>query len=253
MRLGGKVAVITGAGMGMGREAAVLFAKEGAKIIALDISSDDLHETVNIVENKGGHIIGLHADVSNEEAVKDALERGCSHFQKLDIIYNNAGVLWRDRDMSVQETSEGVWDKVLAINLKGPFFVCKYGIPRLIDSGGGAIVNIGSISALVGFTRAQDAYTSSKGALISLTKSLAVQYAKYNIRANIIHPGMTETPLQAEEMKSKEWVEAVKSEIPLGRFGKPLDIAQAALFLASDESSFITGAELIVDGGFMAT
>lgn len=253
MRLDGKVAVITGAGMGMGREAAVLFSKEGAKIIALDISKSDLDETAKIVEINGGEIIAFNADVGIEHEVREAIESGYGHFKKLDIIYNNAGVLWRDRDKSVLDTKEEIWDQVLAINLKGPIFVCKYCIPRLIDNGSGAIVNVGSISALVGFERAQDAYTSSKGALISLTKSLAVQYAKYNIRANIIHPGMTETPLQAEEMKSEEWVEAVKSEIPLRRFGKPLDIAMAALFLASDEASFITGAELVVDGGFMAT
>jgi len=253
MRLDGKVALITGAGMGMGREASILFSQEGAKIIAIDLDNSALNETVNLVKNNGGEIIGCIANVAVEAEVKEAVEKGYSHFKKLDIVYNNAGVLWRDRDKSVLETNEEIWDKVLAINLKGPYFVCKYCIPKLIKNEGGAIVNVGSISALVGFERAQDAYTSSKGALISFTKSLAVQYAKYNIRANIIHPGMIATPLQAEEMKNPEWVESVKAGIPLKRFGEPRDISYAALYLASDEASFVTGAEIVVDGGFMAT
>jgi len=253
MRLKSKVALITGAGMGMGREACILFAEEGAKIIAVDVNDAALKETADIVKQNGGDIIACRANVAVEVEVKKAVETGYNYFKQLDIVYNNAGVLWRDRDKSTVETPEDIWDTVMAINLKGPYFVCKYCVPKLIDGGGGAIINVGSISALVGFKRPQDAYTSSKGALISLTKSLAVQYAKHNIRANIIHPGMVATPLQAEEMKDENWSEAVKADIPLNRFGQPRDIAYAALYLASDEASFVTGVELVVDGGFMVT
>lgn len=171
----------------------------------------------------------------------------------MHIVYNNAGVLWRDKDFSVVDTPREMWDRVLAINLTSVFLVSKYCVPKLIAGGGGSIINVGSISALVGFERPQDAYTSAKGAIISLTKSMAVQYGKHGIRVNVIHPGIIDTPMQAKEMAKPEWVEAVKKSIPLGRIGQPRDIAYAALYLASDESSWVTGAELLVDGGFIAT
>src|SRR5215472_9774736 len=204
-RLAGKIALITGAGMGMGREAALLFADEGVRRFG-----------------------GLH------------------------VLYNNAGVLWKDRDRSVLETDGAQWDRVMAINLKSVFWVTKYGIPHLRAAGGGSIVLVGSVSALAGFTRAQDAYTAAKGALIALNKSFAIQFARDNIRCNIIHPGIIDTPLQAPYL-TEELRAEFKTGIPLGRIGQPREIAYAALFLASDESSFMTGAEMIVDGGFMAS
>jgi NAD(P)-dependent dehydrogenase (short-subunit alcohol dehydrogenase family) len=176
--------------------------------------------------------------------VREALEGGYRRFGALHIVYNNAGVLWRDRDLSVVDTPRENWDRVIAINLSGPYLVCKYAVPKLIAGGGGAILNIGSISAVVGFTRPQDAYTSAKGGLIALTKSLAVQYAKDHIRANIIHPGFIDTPMQAKELEDPAFVKAVEESIPLGRIGQPSDIARAALFLCSDEASWVTGAEL---------
>jgi len=183
--------------------------------------------------------------------VQRMVEETVSRFGGLHILYNNAGVLWKDRDRSVLETDDSWWDRVMAINLKSVFWVTKHGIPHLRKAGGGSIVNIGSVSALAGFSRAQDAYTSAKGALISLTKSLAIQFAKDRIRCNIIHPGIVDTPLQAPYL-----TDAIRKEfetgIPLGRIAKPREIAFAALFLASDESSFMTGAELVVDGGFTA-
>jgi NAD(P)-dependent dehydrogenase (short-subunit alcohol dehydrogenase family) len=172
-------------------------------------------------------------------------------FGALHILYNNAGVLWKDKDHSVLETDGAQWDRVMAINLKSVFWVTKHGIPHLQRAGGGSIILVGSVSALAGFTRAQDAYTAAKGALIALNKSLAIQFAKDQIRSNIIHPGIVETPLQAPYLTPELRVE-FKTGIPLGRIGQPRDIANAALFLASDESSFMTGAEMIVDGGFMA-
>jgi NAD(P)-dependent dehydrogenase (short-subunit alcohol dehydrogenase family) len=253
-RLAGKVALITGAGMGQGREACRVFSREGAKIIALDIDGSALRETRALVEGDGGEIAPFVADVSIEDQVREAVEGGYRRFGALHIVYNNAGVLWRDRDLSVVDTPRENWDRVIAINLTGPYLVCKYAVPKLIQGGGGgAILNVGSISAVVGFTRPQDAYTSAKGALIALTKSLAVQYGKDHIRANIIHPGFIDTPMQAKELEDPDFVKAVEESIPLGRIGKPSDIAQAALFLCSDEASWVTGAELVVDGGFLAT
>ncbi len=252
MRLRGKVAFITGAGMGQGREAALLFAREGARVIVADVSAKGGQETVRRVKQRGGKALFVEGDVGVERDVKRMIDTGAKKFGALHILYNNAGVLWKDRDRSVTETTEPNWDRVMAVNLKGPFFVTKYGIPHLIKSGGGSIINVGSVSALCGFTVAQDAYTSAKGALISLTKSLAVQFARNNIRCNIIHPGIIETPMQAPYLKDPKKRKSFEDSIPLGRIAHPREIASVALFLASDESSYVTGAEIVVDGGFCA-
>jgi NAD(P)-dependent dehydrogenase (short-subunit alcohol dehydrogenase family) len=250
-RLKDKVAFITGAGMGIGREAALLFASEGARVVVADIDEKAARETVRLVEGNGGKALGVMGDVAVEADVQRMIEEGARHFGGLHVLYNNAGVLWKDRDRSVLETEERWWDRVMAVNLKSVFWVTKYGIPRLKEAGGGSIVIMGSVSALVGFTRAQDAYTAAKGGLISLTKSLAIQCAPHRIRCNIIHPGIVDTPLQAPYL-----TDALRKEfaagIPLGRIAHPREIAQVALFLASDDSSYMTGAELIVDGGFTA-
>jgi NAD(P)-dependent dehydrogenase (short-subunit alcohol dehydrogenase family) len=250
-RLKGKVALITGAGMGMGREASVLFASEGARIVVCDINDRAAKETVALVEGAGGKAVAAVGDVALEADVKRMVDAGVSAFGALHVLYNNAGVLWKDKDRSVLETDGAQWDRVMAINLKSVFWVTKYGIPHLRAAGGGSIILVGSVSALAGFTRAQDAYTAAKGALISLNKSLAIQFAKDQIRSNVIHPGIVETPLQAPYLTDELRAE-FRTGIPLGRIGQPRDIANAALFLASDESGFMTGAEMIVDGGFMA-
>jgi NAD(P)-dependent dehydrogenase (short-subunit alcohol dehydrogenase family) len=250
-RLSGKVALITGAGMGIGREASLLFAEHGARVIVADINHQAADETVQLVETAGGEAIAVSGDVALEVDVKRLVEEGVQAYKALHILYNNAGVLWKDRDRSVLETDDTHWERVIAINLKSVFWVTKYGIPHLQRAGGGSIIMVGSVSALAGFTRAQDAYTAAKGGLISLNKSLAIQFAKDNIRSNIIHPGIVDTPLQAPYL-----TEALRKEfetgIPLGRIAHPREIASVALFLASDESSYMTGAELVVDGGFMA-
>jgi NAD(P)-dependent dehydrogenase (short-subunit alcohol dehydrogenase family) len=250
-RLRGKVAFITGAGMGMGREAAVLFAEQGARVVVADIDAKAAQETVGLVERAKGEAVAVKGDVALEADVARMIAEGVRRFGGLHVLYNNAGVLWKDRDRSVLETDNDAWDRVMAINLKSVFWVTKHGIPHLKAAGGGSIINMGSVSALVGFTRAQDAYTAAKGGLISLTKSLAIQFAKDQVRCNVIHPGIIDTPLQAPYL-----TDAIRKEfetgIPLGRIGKPRDIANVALFLASDESSFMTGAELVVDGGFTA-
>jgi len=250
-RLTDKVALITGAGMGMGREAAVLFAAEGARVVVCDINKTAADETVMLVEKAGGQAVAAVGDVAIEDDVKKMVEAGVKRFGALHVLYNNAGVLWKDKDRSVLETDGAQWDRVMAINLKSVFWVTKHGIPHLKQAGGGSIILVGSVSALAGFTRAQDAYTAAKGALISLNKSLAIQFAKDRIRSNIIHPGIVETPLQAPYLTPELRAE-FNTGIPLGRIGQPRDIAYAALFLASEESSFMTGAEMIVDGGFMA-
>jgi NAD(P)-dependent dehydrogenase (short-subunit alcohol dehydrogenase family) len=250
-RLDGKVALITGAGMGMGREACVVFAGEGARIIAVDVDATALEGTAAAVIGAGGEILTCVADVADEAAVSAAVEAGCARFGSLHILYNNAGVLWRDRDLGVLETDSDVWDRVMAINLKGMVWVCKHGIPKLIEAGGGAVVNIGSVSALLGDPVPQDAYSCSKGAVISLTRSLAVQFAPKGVRANCIHPGFVMTPMQAEKTVSPDWIAAACEYVPLGRLAQPRDIVNAALFLASDEAAYITGTELVVDGGSM--
>ena len=250
-RVKGKVALITGAGAGMGREAAVLFAAEGARVIVADIDGTAAAGTVKQIESAGGQALAASGDVALEADVERMVRDGVARFGALHVLYNNAGVLWKDRDRSVLETDEKWWDRVMAINLKSVFWVTKHGIPHLRSAGGGSIIMMGSVSALAGFTRAQDAYTAAKGALISLTKSLAIQFAKDRIRCNVIHPGIVDTPLQAPYL-----TDAIRKEfetgIPLGRIATPREIANVALFLASDESSYMTGAELVVDGGFTA-
>jgi NAD(P)-dependent dehydrogenase (short-subunit alcohol dehydrogenase family) len=250
-RLKGKVVLITGSGMGMGREASLLFAEEGARIVVADIDATAAQQTVALVEKAGGQAVAVAGDVAIEADVQRMIEEGVRRFGALHVLYNNAGVLWKDRDRSVLETDDKWWDRVMAINLKSVFWVTKHGIPHLKTAGGGSIILMGSVSALAGFTRAQDAYTAAKGALISLTKSLAIQFARDQIRCNVIHPGIVDTPLQAPYL-----TDAIRKEfetgIPLGRIARPREIAYVALFLASDESSFMTGTELVVDGGFTA-
>jgi len=252
MRLKDKVAIITGAGLGMGREASILFAKEGAKVVAFDVNADAGNETVGLVTEAGGEAIFVEGDASDEAAVRGAVDLAEETYGGVHVLYANAGVLWKDRDKSVTETSVEDWDRVQAINLRGPFLLSKHGIPALERAGGGSILFVGSISALVGFTLAQDSYTAAKSALIGLAKSIAVQYGPKQIRCNVIHPGMIDTPLQAPYLDDAS-KRSIGESLPLRRLGVARDVAKAALFFASDESSWVTGAELLVDGGFIAT
>jgi NAD(P)-dependent dehydrogenase (short-subunit alcohol dehydrogenase family) len=248
MRLEGKVIFITGAGSGMGRVAAQMFAREGARIIANDYAEGPLRETVSMVHEAGGTILGIPGNVAVADDVQEAISEGVRAFGALHVLYNNAGIM-PGEDTSVEETSEEVYNRVMDVNLKGVFLCCKYGIPALLHSGGGSIINIASFVALVGCTVPQDAYTASKGGVLSLTRSLAVQYGRRGIRANAICPGPIETPLLRHLWTSEEERNKRLNRMPLGRFGTPEDVVQAGIFLASDESSWITGTTFVVDGG----
>ncbi len=248
MRLENKVALITGAGSGMGRLSCEVFAREGAAVVATDVNADAVRETADAVSKAGGRIVALAGDVRKADDVRGWVEQGVRAFGKLDVLYNNAGI-FPDEDGSVADMDEAVYERVLDVNLRGVMLCCKYGVPELIRAGGGSIVNVASFVALMGCTVPQDAYTASKGAVLSLTQSLAVQYGRHKVRANAICPGPIETPLLRELLSDEAARNRRLSRIPLGRFGRAEDIVYAALYLASDESSWTTGTTFVVDGG----
>ena len=248
MRLAGKVALITGAGGGMGRVAAQLFAREGARVAVADISTEGGEETVHQIEAAGGEAFFTAVDVSDEAQVRTLIAATMERYGAIHVLYNNAGIM-PNEDGAIVDMTEAIFDKVIDVNLKSAAFCCKHAIPRMIASGGGSIVNIASFVALLGCTVPQDVYTMSKGAMIAFTKSLAVQYAKRGIRANAICPGPIETPLLRRLWTSEKARNLRLNRIPLGRFGAAEDIVYLALYLASDEASWTTGAVMVVDGG----
>ena len=244
-RLDGKVAMITGAGSGMGREATHAFVREGARVVAVDVNPTAVHETVASLQ---GQALAATADVTREADVAVCVKTALDHFGKLDVLYNNAGI-FDEADESVLTTTDAIWDRTMAINVKGLAFCCKHGIPELIRAGGGSVINIASFVALVGCTVPQDAYTASKGAVIALTKSLAAQFGPKGIRSNAICPGPIETPLMRDLLKDENKKRVRLNRIPMGRFGHADDVVSLAIYLASDESSWTNGAALVVDGG----
>jgi NAD(P)-dependent dehydrogenase (short-subunit alcohol dehydrogenase family) len=250
-RLEGKVALITGAASGMGKLAAELFAREGASVLVVDVTDEAGEAAAQGIRVAGGEAGYVHADVSRaadcQAMVAEALER----YGGLHVLYNNAGVFLGD-DGSVVETPEETWDRVMRINLKGVFLGCKYGIPAMLDSGGGSIINVASFVALVGAATPQIAYTASKGGVLSMTREIAVEFARRGIRANALCPGPIETPLLAELLADPARRERRLVHIPIGRLGRADEVANAALFLASDDSSLMTGATFVVDGGVTA-
>ena len=250
-RLDGKVALITGAGNGMGQVASVLFASEGARIVVADFSEAGGAETVAAVEAVGGEAAFVKVDVANPDQVSAMIDFAMARFGALNVLYNNAGIFPAD-DGGVTETPEPTWDRVMEVNLKGVWLGCKYGIPAMLASGGGSIVNVASFVALMGAATAQIAYTASKGGVLAMTREIAVEYGRQNIRANSLCPGPVSTPMLEELMSDPVRKARRLVHIPMGRLGQADELAKAALFLASDDSSFMTGAQLVVDGGITA-
>ena len=248
MRLANKVAIITGSAGGMGQAAAMLFAQEGASVVVTDVVVDSGEETVKSIKSAGGNAVFVKADVSKENEVKALVDAAIAAFGRVDILYNNAGIM-PSTDGSVTDLGEELWDRILDVNLKSSFLCTKNTIPHMVKQGKGSIINIASFVAFMGCTVPQDAYTASKGGLIALTKSLAVQYGRQGVRCNAICPGPIETPLLRDLWKNEEERNLRLNRIPLGRFGEARDIIYMALYLASDESSWTTGSWLTVDGG----
>ena len=252
MRLQNKVALITGAGSGIGRETALLFAQEGADIVVVDVNDAGGQETVQmIMDGGGGRAIYVHADVSKARDCERMVAAAEDVFGKLNVLFNNAGIMHSADDDAVN-TEESVWDLTMAINLKGVFLGCKYGIPALRRAGGGSIINTASFVAILGAATPQIAYTASKGGVLALSRELAIVHARENIRVNALCPGPLHTELLMKFLDTPEKKQRRLVHIPMGRFGQAKEMAQAALFLASDESSFVTGSDFVVDGGITA-
>jgi len=250
MKLQDKVAVITGAGSGIGQATALLFAEEGAKVVVADYSVEGGEETVKLVKEKSGEAIFVAVDVSRAADVQKMIKTAIDKYGRLDILHNNAGIIGPLGP--TENVSEADWDRVLSVNLKGVFLGSKYAIPHMLKQGGGVIINTASIAGLVGLTNIP-AYCASKGGVVSLTKAIALEYARKNIRVNCICPGAIKTPMLYRVTGAQLEAEKLPCEDqPIGRCGEPEEIARAALYLACEQSSFVTGTALIVDGGLTA-
>ena len=248
-RLGGKVAIITGAGMGMGRAAAILFAEEGAEVVVVDINAESGRETVKMIREAGGKAIFVKADVSNTDDVKNMVTTAVATYGKLNVLFNNAAIA---KIEPLIESSEENFDRIVAVNIKGVWLGMKYAIPEMIKSGGGSIINTASVAADMG-ERGLAAYTASKGGVLSMSRVAAIEHASQNIRVNVINPGVILTPMTRSQFEAHpELRKKIESITPQGRLGKPEEVAHLALFFASDESSHITGQKLAVDGGIEA-
>jgi NAD(P)-dependent dehydrogenase (short-subunit alcohol dehydrogenase family) len=250
-RLAGKVALITGAGSGIGRASATLFAQEGAQVVCVDVNEPSAGETVNLIASAGGEAIAVRADVSSA-ADSEAMVRAAEDtFGGLDVMFNNAGIMHKN-DGDSQTTSEAIWDLTMSINAKGVFLGCKFGIPAMKRSGGGSIINTASFVAHLGAATPQVAYTASKGAVLALSRELAVVHAREGIRVNALSPGPLHTELLMSFLDTEEKKQRRLVHVPMGRFGLAEEMAKSALFLASDDSSYMTGNEFLVDGGITA-
>ena len=247
-RLDGKVAVITGAGGGIGREAAILFSNEGARVCVADVGV----EAGEKAAAECREAFFFKADVSDPKSVQAMYAETKRRYGRIDILYNNAGIMPADDD-SILTTEPDAWDRVQAVNSKGVFLCCKYGIPYLLEAGGGSVINVASFVALMGAATSQIAYTASKGAVLSMSRELAVQFARQGVRVNALCPGPVETPLLMRLFSQTPGAyERRRIHLPMGRLAKAREIATAALFLASDESSYVNGATFLVDGGLSA-
>jgi NAD(P)-dependent dehydrogenase (short-subunit alcohol dehydrogenase family) len=251
MRLENKVALITGASSGIGAATALLFAQEGAKIVVVDINDQAGQAIVQEIKEGGGEAVFFHADVSKAADCENMIRYAEAQYGALHILFNNAGIMHGD-DGDAMSTSEAIFDLTYAINVKGVFFGCKYGIPALARAGGGSIINTASFVAHLGAATPQLAYTASKGAVLSMSRELAVIHARENIRVNALSPGPLRTELLMSFLDTDEKKQRRLVHVPMGRFGEAKEMAQAVLFLASDESSYMTGSEFLVDGGITA-
>lgn len=251
MRLENRVALITGAGSGIGRQAALLFAGEGAAVVVADLVPQGGEETVRLVQAEGGRALYVQADVARGADCERMVRAAEETFGKLDVLFNNAGISHID-DGDAISTEEEVWDLTMQVNLKGVFLGCKYGIPALRRAGGGSIINTASFVALLGAATPQLAYTASKGGVLALTRELAAVHAREKIRVNALCPGPLRTELLMKYLDTEEKRQRRLVHIPMGRFGEAVEIARAALFLASEESSYLTGTAFTVDGGITA-
>jgi NAD(P)-dependent dehydrogenase (short-subunit alcohol dehydrogenase family) len=247
-RLDGKVCVITGAGGGMGREAALIFCSEGAKVCVADVDGEAAQRTAA----EAGEAFAVEVDVADEASVKAMYAEAAKTYGGIDVLYNNAGISPPDDD-SILDTELDAWERVQAVNTRGVYLCCKHGIPHLLDRGGGSVINVASFVALVGAATSQISYTASKGAVLSLSRELAVQFARRGIRVNALCPGPVETPLLLRIFGADPAAyERRLVHLPMGRLAKPREIVNAALFLASEESSYVNGATFLVDGGLTA-
>ena len=251
MRLQDKVALITGAGSGIGRESALLFAREGASVVVADINTQAAAETVEMIHAENGQAVTTATDVSKREDCAQAVETAEQEFGKLNIVFNNAGIMHGD-DSDALATEEDVWDLTMNINLKGVFWGCKYGIAALQRAGGGSIINTASFVAILGAATPQIAYTASKGGVLAMTRELAIVHARDNIRVNALCPGPLHTELLMNFLNTEELKQRRLVHIPMGRFGEAAEMADAVVYLAADESSFVTGTAFMVDGGITA-
>jgi NAD(P)-dependent dehydrogenase (short-subunit alcohol dehydrogenase family) len=251
MRLKDKVAIVTGASSGIGRETVLLFAQEGAKVVAADVNDDAGKAVVAEIKEQSGDAVYVHADISKAADCEKMVRVAEDTYGKLDVLFNNAGIMHND-DGNAMQTAEDVWDLTMNINLKGVFFCCKYGIPALQRAGGGSVINTASFVALLGAATPQLAYTTSKGGVLAMTRELAIIHARENIRVNALCPGPLHTELLMKFLNTEEKKQRRLVHIPMGRFGEAKEMAKAALFLASDDSSYVTGSEFVVDGGITA-
>ena len=247
-RLDGKVSLITGAASGMGRVAAGLFASEGSKVVLCDVAEEAGEQSVQEIRDSGGEAAFVRADVSRAADAEAMVRFAVETFGGLHVVYNNAGVVLPN-DVGAVETDEETWDRTMAINLKGVWLGCKFGIPAIIGSGGGSIINVASFVALMGAATAQIAYTATKGGVLSMTREIAVEYARRGVRANALCPGPIETPLLLQLFADEAAKQRRLVHVPMGRLGQAEEVVRAALWLASDESSFMTGSAMVVDGG----
>ncbi|HEX2172354.1 MAG TPA: SDR family NAD(P)-dependent oxidoreductase [Dehalococcoidia bacterium] len=248
MRLQEKVAVITGSGGGQGRAAARLFAAEGAQVVVTDVNESGIRETIAEIQGTGGTALAVPADVSDEESVRDLMQEAIRQFGRIDILYNNAGIAPFD-DQRFETMDVAVWDRIHNVNLRGLFFCCKHAIPSMIDQNAGSIINTASIAGLIGIG-GQLAYSAAKAGVIGLTKATATTYGRHNIRCNAICPGAVETPMTAHLLEQERIRQAQVRLHAIRRLGTPEDIANLALYLAGDESSWMTGAVIPIDGGW---